>query len=97
MGRYDFSKPRFEMLAKNMPFHALLDAVGAGAEAEKKQAKPDKRGESMDYRVTFMDVEVKAESESEAEQEACRIIAEDPGFYVKGAEVIEDDESWVSA
>jgi hypothetical protein len=45
----------------------------------------------MEYIVTFMGVEVEAGSESEAEQKACRIIAEDPGFYVKGADTIEEE------
>ena len=46
----------------------------------------------MDYRVVFMDVEVEdVDSEDEAVQEACERIAEDPGFYVKGANTIEEE------
>ena len=46
----------------------------------------------MDYRVSFMDVEVEdVDSEDAAVQEACERIAEDPSFFVKGADTIEEE------
>ena len=90
MGRYDFSKPRFEMLAKNMPFHALLDAVGAGAEAEKKQTKTAR------YRIKFKAVNVEADSLDDALTLAAKEISDDPSYYT--VSVVEGNhESWVSA
>ena len=97
MGRYDEREPRFEMLAKNLPFHALLDAVNAGAEAERKQTKPEpeQRGGPMAYIVEFMPVELEADSEAEALTKASQQIATDPGFYVRSVKE-EDNKSWVS-
>ena len=90
MGRYDFSKPRFEMLAKNMPFHALLYAVGAGAEAEKKQTTTAR------YRIKFKAVNVEADSLDDALTMAAKKISDDPGSYT--VSVVEGNhESWVSA
>ena len=45
----------------------------------------------MDYRVVFMAIEVDAESEDEAMQEASKRIYEDPEFYFVEAMQIEEE------
>ena len=46
----------------------------------------------MFYSVTFINVEVDADSEEEAIKEACKQMVSDPEFYVAHAEEIEEEE-----
>ena len=47
----------------------------------------------MSYRVVFMAIEVDAESEDEAMQEASKRIYEDPEFYfVEAMQIVDEEE-----